>query len=186
MKKHITLSVVFILIVVIMTGCHNASFQKTTKEDDSQNHADSIIYDDLSKRFTITVYPTKIVTEDGHKNIVYSLSVTNKSEEAYKNFIVTIAMSKSLDPYLAAGAVSIPLTKFDMAAKSDLNSAEAEGKGADIEFQQVLSDEDFMHEAGLKYEDVWKLGQSFELWLQWDGGIEKYELTSDVIDETKN
>ncbi len=157
------------------TGCN------ANKEVNDQSFTNGNVYDDLSERFKITVYPTKLITEDGKKNIVYSLAVDNKSEEAYKNFTLTITMNKDLDQYIAAGVFSFPVANFDMAAKSDPGNDN--GKGAEVEFQQLLSDDQFMSEAGIKYQDILELGKSFELHLKWDGGEEKYQLTSDVIDE---
>ena len=189
MKKCVLIFATLVLIALMMScGISSIqeadikSIQEIIGEIDEQSFTDGIVYDDLSDRFTITVYPTKIITENDKKNIVYRISVENKSEEAYKNFNVTIVMNEKLDQYIAAGVFPLPLANFDMAAKSV--TSEDIGKGADVRFQQLLSDEQFMHEAGLKYEDILELGQSFELWLKWDGGEEKYKLTSSVIDET--
>lgn len=189
MKKHVFVCVILALIAAIMMGCQNTSEHETnfneqdTKDDViNQGFQDGAVYDDLSDRFTIAVYPTKLITDDGKKNIVYSISVVNKTEEEYNNFVVTIAMNKKLDQYIAAGVNPLPITNFIMAAKSD--PSKDKGKGADVRIQQLLSEEQFMSEAGLKYHDILELGKSFELWLQWDGGEEKYQLSADVIDET--
>ncbi len=187
MKKH--MFIILLLLLILVTGCDNSSLyeandslQETNNDVNDQSFQDGTVYDDLSDRFTITVYPTKLITDDGKKNIVYSITVVNKTEVEYNNFVVTIAMNKKLDQYIAAGVNPLPITSFIMAAKSD--PSKDKGKGADVRFQQFLSDEQFMSEAGLKYDDILELGKSFELWLQWDGGEEKYQLSADVIDET--
>lgn len=187
MKKYVFL--ILLLLLILMTGCDNSSLyeandslQETNNDVNDQSFQDGTVYDDLSDRFTITVYPTKLIMDDGKKNIVYSITVMNKTEVEYNNFVVTIAMNKKLDQYIAAGVNPLPITNFIMAAKS--NPSKDKGKGADVRFQQLLSDEQFMSEAGLKYHDILELGKSFELWLQWDGGEEKYQLSADVIDET--
>lgn len=188
MKK--ALAVILIVIALVLTGCRNAGLNNAgvqTEGEESnrtENQTEVVPFTNQSDRFDITVYPTKIITEDGNKNIVYSVSVINKSEEAYKNFYVTIVMNEKLDQYIAAGVYPLPLSKIDLAAKSDPSPTEGEGKGVDINFQQLLSDEQFMDEADLDYKDILELGKSFELWLKWDGGEEKYMLESDVIDET--
>lgn len=180
MKKIKHILITLILIGALLAGCQSNNLQTSTDVVE-QSFQDGIVYDDLSDRFTITLYPTKLITENGKKNIVYSITVENKSEEEYKNFEISIAMDKSLDQYIGAGVEPFPITHFDMAAKSD--TSEDQGKGADVRFQQLLSDDQFMSEAGIKYQDILELGKNFELLLQWDGGEEKYKLTADVIDE---
>ena len=158
--------VVVILICFVLTGCQ-------TKEEN-----------DLRNKFAVTVYPTRIITEDGKKNILYSVSVDNESEEVFKNFYGTIVLNEELDQYIATGVVPLPFTKINLVGKSDPASEERSGIGVELNFQQILSDEQFMKEAEIDYTDILELGQDFILWLRWDGGEVKFDLTSAIIDES--
>jgi len=88
-----------------------------------------------------------------------------------------------MDQHLAAGVVPVPAI-----SDIDISSKNAEGedvaKGVDAEMGFLLSDEEFMKELGINYQDVLEFGKTFEIKLEWKGGEESYELSAEVIDES--
>lgn len=175
MKKQIYWVSLSLLIAAFCLGVASAQASSTSDE--------GVVHDDVSKRFTITTYPARLVLSEGDPCIRYRLAVDNQNNEAYKNVVVTFSMNKALDEYIAAGVFPFPFTKVDLAAKNAARLADDEGRGIELHFEQLLSDEQFMREAKLNYESILTLGQTFDVTVAWDGGSETYALTAPVVDE---
>ena len=92
-------------------------------------------------------------------------------------------MNDQLDQYIAAGVAPLEYTGVDIAAKSKTNLAPDEGRGVALNFKQLLSDEQFMYEAGLNYKDVVSLAEDFQILVKWDGGEETHKFTQVVNNE---
>ena len=181
-KKTIIMISILFLLFCFLSGCGKDS--NTISDSNIQlNKSNGTIYDDVSPNFIFTIYPTRLISEDGQKMINYSFEVVNNSEQDYKNFLATVVMNDQLDQYIAAGVAPLEYTGVDIAAKSKTNLAPNEGRGVALNFKQLLSDEQFMYEAGLNYKDVVSLAEDFQILVKWDGGEETHKFTQVVINE---
>lgn len=183
-KFIICLTLSALIAFSVFIGCSGAASSEVAIYKTGER-TDGVSYEELSDRFKIIVYPTLVISEGKEKYIDYQFSLENKSEQAYKNIIITVSMNEKLDQYIAAGVLPLPFSKIDLAAQSAVSLSEGEAKGVDIDFKQLLSDEQFMCDAGLDYKSILDLGKDFEVWVQWDGGEEKYALSAPVVDKTE-
>ncbi|MBK7820829.1 MAG: hypothetical protein IPJ61_07045 [Tessaracoccus sp.] len=189
MKKLRGSAVIWVVLVALVAACSPAD---PYLEDDDPPPAvvsldpdawtGGVVYHEASDWFDITVYPARLVSEEGTKELVYRLEVDTKADRGFDGFYITLLPDPQLDPYLAAGRPLLPLPKFDM-VPADAPTKGSEAKGASAEVRRLLSDEGSMGDAGLEYADIVHIGRNFELWLRWDGGEERLALTTDVIDE---
>ncbi|HMR48783.1 MAG TPA: hypothetical protein PKA68_05940 [Arachnia sp.] len=144
------------------------------------------MYADLSERFLVTVYQTRIVEDRGGDYLVYSLAISNESDQPYEDLVVTVIPTSQIDQYLAAGAIPVPMSPVDIAAKGAVPGP-TEGVGVDVFAERLLSDDKFMKDAGLRREDLWELAEEYEITVTWKGGGEEnYQLSSPVVDETSH
>lgn len=172
-----------ILLTSILTGCTNRLHDGETPNVLTISNPDGKIYNEISDNFIFIVYPTKLIVDEGTKNILFDIEVRNNSNVDYKNFTVSIVMNSELDQYIAAGVAPLEFTGVDVASKSKSNLQPGECRGVTLKHQQLLSDDQFMKEAGLEYKDIEKLAEEFEIVVKWDGGSESYSFTNEVINE---
>lgn len=177
------LIILAILLASIISGC-TYDIQKSENQNEIVlSSPDGKIYDKVSDNFIFVVYPTKLIVDEGRKNILYDIEVRNNSNVDYKKLSVSIVMNSELDQYIAAGVAPLEFTGVDVASKSKSILQPGECRGITLKFQQLLSDDQFMKEAGLEYKDIEKLAEEFEIVVKWDGGSESYKFTNVVKNE---
>lgn len=184
-NKHILILILIltILLASMFTGCTHSIYDSESPDVSAMSNPDGKIYDKVSDNFIIVLYPTKLIVDEGNKNILYDIEVRNNSNVDYKNFSVSIVMNSELDQYVAAGVAPLEFTGVDVASKSKSNLQPGECRGITLKCQQLLSDDQFMKEAGLEYKDIENLAEEFEVLIKWDGGSESYKFTNSVINE---
>jgi len=184
-KFVLVFSIICFLILPLL-GCQKeVPSQIDTQDSQEPDSRVECILDNISDNFRITLYSTRIITEDGNRNIIYAFLLENSSDKEYKNLSVSVILNSELDQYLAAGTMEFPIATIDLAPQNEALSEDDErSKGVDATLEQILNDDDFMNEAGLKYQDITELGKTFRIKLTWIGGEETLEVESNVIDES--
>lgn len=138
----------------------------------------------VSEVFTITTYPAVVEQDGGDLRLVYRVDVGNATKDAIPNLNAQISPSAALDQYLAAGIHPSPETDFDIApdSKADGDLGPEEGRGIEINDYRLLSDPQFIDDAGLDYKNILNLGSELTLTLKWDDKEEEHIVDIEVTD----
>lgn len=185
---------VFVFVVFLTVSCLllpaipglSADGAETTPEVEPETMQEGgILLDDISGRFLITLYPARVIPEEGGEWIVYRLSVENRTEEVYHGFRALVSFNPELDPYLLTGALHFQTEEMELAKRSDPALEPGLSKGFDFTIQQSLQRSEIMREMELDRQEILVLGQSLSITLSWLGGEEKHDLRTVVIDETQ-
>lgn len=172
-----------VIALSLSTGC---AVQPGPPDESSsaEQTLPGVVYDRLSDNFTLTVYPTTVHSEASSIYVSYKATVVNKSQDSFPGFYAAFVLDSDLDQYLAAGVAPIPMLKVDLfpAGAAELENGSGGGLGAELTSDQLVSDRAFLDDAELDARRILELGETVTLWLRWNGGEERLEYTTRVLD----
>lgn len=173
----------FVLGLSASAGCAARPAPHPDESSSDTETAVGTLYDDLSENFTLTVYPSTVYRDGSTIYVSYRATVVNKSQDSYQDFYPAFVFDPALDQYFAAGVEPVPITEVDLfpTGAAELENGSG-GRGVELVFDQLVSDREFLDDAGLDASRILDLGEEVTLWLRWNGGEEKLEYRVPVED----
>lgn len=168
------------LVVLALVGC-----TASPPVDDARTPvaADGVVREDLSDRFTLTLYPTTVYEDESGTYLSFRATIVNRSSEEYRDFSATVVLDPELDQYLAAGVEPMPVMGVDIFPDGAPELADGTGgRGMELVVDELVSDRAFLADAGLDAGEIHELGEAVTLRLRWDGGEETLSYTAPVVD----
>jgi hypothetical protein len=191
-RRRIGQAVVLALVVALAGGCTPGATPDPSVATNTQPPETStggtvpggVVHEELSDNFRVTVYSTTLYAEGSTVRISYRVEVVNKTQETFHGFYPTVVLDPELDQYLAAGVTPLPIsTRLNVYPEGHTDLDDPVGAaGVDIDFDQVVSDRQFLADAGLDVDRLFELGEHVTLWLRWDDGEERLTYSTPVED----
>ena len=131
-----------------------------------------------TQRFAVTARPTEVFAEGDDVYVPYWVAVESIAPQSLRGFTVALVFKDELDAYFAAGITPLATTPVDL---SPIEGSGA-SRGVELSSDQLVADPQFLAESELNPSRILELGREVTVWLRWDGGEEKIDITFPISD----
>lgn len=145
---------------------------KDLYKDDYESN-DGIMYENLSDYFDYRIYPIEIVLGNQGSEIVYHITVFNKSDSDFENARVILSLHDDMYRYIASEVLEYPMGAIDLFS---INSPKKQitnkfAHALDSTFKLLLKEG---LDRNIIYHDDYfvKIAGEINIMVQWDGGSE--------------